>query len=166
MKTIAFISVLILISGCSGSPPSGLSAEVRFLEDGAPMTNSFSLRTQKEVIRSHLVLGKTIDDLGLAAAWGLDRDSAITRLRNSLQIDEDSSHGTVTLQLRGLPNIGQASILNTICEQIPKLRESVYDPTPLMEPREYDPKKHPDGFPQSVNARTVQIQTEIVRRAE
>lgn len=166
MKTIAFISVLILISGCSGSPPSGPSAEIRFLEDGVPMTNSFSLLTQKEVIRSNLVLGKTIDALGLVDAWGVDRNTAITRLRNALYIDEDPSHGTVTLHIKRLPDISQASILNTICEQIPKLRESVYDPTPVMEPREYDPKKHPDGFPQSANARTVQIQTEIVRRAE
>ncbi len=166
MKTIAFISSLILLSGCSGTPPSGPSAEVRFLEDGAPMTDNFSLRTQKEVIRSHLVIGKTIDALDLADTWGLDRNSAIKRLRNSLQIDEDVSRGTVTLHLRGLSDTGQASILNTICEQIPKLRESVYDPTPVMEAREYDPKKHPDGFPQSANAGTVQIQTEIVRRAE
>ncbi len=166
MKNAALLFLLLILSGCSAPPPSGPSVELQFLEDGAPMTNRFSLVAQREVIRSHLVLSKTVNALNLADAWEVDRDMAVARLRDSLHTAEDTSHGTLTVRLRGLLDEDRAEILNTLCEQIPKESESVYDPTPVMDPREYDPKKHPDGFPQSANARTVQIQTEIVRRAE
>lgn len=165
MKTGKQILILaLLLAGCSR--PSGPSAQIRFREDGAVMTNRYSLITQVEVIRSHMILGKTVNSIGLAAKWGTDCKGAIERLQDSLDISTDVDQGIITISLRKIPESERAEIINSLCEQIPKDDQILHDPTPPQYPRDFDRMKYPQGLPLSINTRTNHIQAELVRKAQ
>jgi PBP1b-binding outer membrane lipoprotein LpoB len=166
MKTRNHILILaLLLSGCSR--PTGPSAKIAFMENGSPMTNRYSLLTQVEVVRSHLILNKTVDALNLATKWDTDSNGAVERLRNSLDISTDTDQGTITIALRRIPETERAEIINSLSEQIPKDNQSISDPTPPMTPRNFDLTKiREEGMPHSTNARTIRIQAEIVNKAK
>lgn len=157
---ITILALALSLGGCSG--PTGPSATLAFKEDGSTMTNRFSLIAQCEVVRSHLILGKTVDVMNLATRWSTDRISAIRKLEDALQCSTDAEGGTVTIMLTRIQQSERAAIINTICDLLPRDHQVLNDPTPL--PLAPDPK-HPEEVPHSKNARIVRVQAEIVLRA-
>ncbi len=127
------------------------------------MTNRFSLIAQREVMRSHLILGKTVDVLKLDSRWKMDRDNAIHRLEDALQLSPSPEAGTMTVQLGRIDLNERAEIINALCDQLPKESHVLNDTTP--NPAAPD-LRHPEQIPHSKNARMVQVGTEILKRAQ
>ncbi|RYD38743.1 MAG: hypothetical protein EOP85_16885, partial [Verrucomicrobiaceae bacterium] len=82
---------------------------------GASVTPQF-FGTEFEKIKSHNSLGKVVDQLGLTTRWGMDRNSAISRLRKNTLTKNVSGTNLVSIRVREKTDEDAREITRAVAE--------------------------------------------------
>jgi len=157
---------VVIALGCGCLQSTRPSAEIQFQDPSGTISNDDLLNIERNVLYSHAFLGETIDSLDFAEKWGVNKMTAVDRLRNALSVTLNQTQSTIIISLKHLGDEDRASIIQAICHQIPKEQEVGYDPTPPTYSFEFSPKDNPNGRPKSENAKICTVNATVIRNAK